>query len=80
MEEQTAQITRVSLLVGVTPSHPVAQLGVPFICEPVAPAEGWNCLFWKSVCRQKAAGTAPHNSLAALLLPGKGGGAELPNS
>lgn len=80
MEEQTAQITRDPLLVGVASLAPLRSLGDPFIGEPVAPAEGWSCLFWKSVSRQKAAGTVPCNSLAALLLPGKGEGVELLNS
>lgn len=80
VEEQTSSDYTGFLVGGGYSSHPVAQPGDPFICEPVAPAEGWNCLFWKSLCRQKAVGTAPHSLLAALLLPGKGGGAELPNS
>lgn len=40
VEEQTAQITRVSLLVGVTRLTLLHRAGDPFICEPVAPAEG----------------------------------------
>lgn len=50
MEEQTAQITRVSLLVGVTPSRPVALpgLAILFICEPVPLLKAGTACFGKA--------------------------------
>lgn len=54
-------------------SRPVARPGEPFICEPVPLPKAGAACFGKALAGERPK-AGPGSSLAALLLPGKGGG------